>query len=197
MHTTKRGRLTIGLLAAGMALTVPVACGDDPVSSDGRSAGDTESMEVPGAAEAPASVRAEVTLDETTGGDQVVTIRLEPLAGALASYQAELRIAGGAEVAEVRTRDSDYHVVNEETAPDGKVRLAGFAAEAFSAPPRFELRLAPDETIRAEDLALDVEVAGVPEGEEIPGAEIDVEIGGDAGGQPLKAPAGPSRAPGK
>lgn len=176
------------VVVAGVALAGTSACGDDPVAPEsasqtgaetGSEEGD-EGSDTSTATTSEAGVTALISTTETDDGTHVVDVRFEPEMGEFSSYQAELRFPEATEIAASETPKSDYHVVNADLAEEeGRVRVAGFAPDGFSSPPRVRLELASDKGVDADALELDVEVAGTAAGEQIDRSEIQVRVDAD------------------
>lgn len=209
MNTPIPRGLIASVLVVGIALAGTAACDDDPVAPSAASQSDAEAKgdDTDGGSETSAAttsgvgVTALVSTREPDDGAPVVEVRFEPTSGSFSSYQAELRFPEATEIAGSETPEAGFHVVNTDPAEEeGRVRVAGFAADGFSAAPRVQLELASGETVEADALELDVEVAGTEVGEEIEQSEIQVRV--DAVTPPADSlertrPPTPSGAPGR
>jgi hypothetical protein len=103
------------------------------------------------------------------GGHQTATILIGFEDYALSAYQGEFSFdAGVFEVVEVRTPESDFHIVNDQDLATGHMRFAGFATDGFKQAIEIELRFEADRAITADDFELSLNVVGSEVGERLP-----------------------------
>ncbi len=106
----------------------------------------------------------------TFGGDyQAATIRIGFDDYSLSSYQGEFSFDSDVfELVDVRTPESDFHIVNDQKLDSGHMRFAGFATDGFERAIEIELRFATDRPITKDDFELSMNIAGSELGEPLP-----------------------------
>ncbi len=103
------------------------------------------------------------------GGYQDATIRIGFDDYSLSSYQGAFSFDSDVfELVDVRTPESDFHIVNDRELDTGHMRFAGFATDGFTRAVEIELRFATDRPITSDDFELSMTIAGSKLGEPLP-----------------------------
>ena len=103
------------------------------------------------------------------GGHQDAQIRIGFDDYSLSSYQGEFSFDSDVfKLVDVRTPESDFHIINDQELDSGHMRFAGFATDGFKQAIVIELRFATDRPITAADFELSMGVAGSELGEPLP-----------------------------
>ena len=103
------------------------------------------------------------------GGYQGATIRIGFDDYSLSAYQGAFSFDSDVfELVDVRTPESDFHIVNDQELDSGHMRFAGFATEGFKRAIEIELRFATDRPITKDDFELSMDIAGSDLGEPLP-----------------------------
>ncbi len=103
------------------------------------------------------------------GGYQAATIRIGFDDYSLSSYQGEFSFDSDVfELVDVRTPESDFHIVNDRELDSGHMRFAGFATDGFKQAIEIELRFATDRPITEADFELSMDIAASKLGEPLP-----------------------------
>ena len=155
-RATGAGLVGVGLLMSG--------CGD--ASDQGTAVQEPvdEAMEI-----IEGGIGAGIHAGTFAGGYQDAQIRIGFDDYSLSSYQGEFSFDSDVfKLVDVRTPESDFHIINDQELDSGHMRFAGFATDGFKQAIVIELRFSTDRPITAADFELSMVVAGSELGEPLP-----------------------------
>ena len=107
------------------------------------------------------SVRAVIVAEPSRDGVTVMRIRIDAQSLELGAYQGRFTFDPEAmEFLEASMPEDGYRVLNTLRAGEGEIRFAGFTVERFASPVAVELRFRTKRPVEAQDVSVNLEVAG-------------------------------------